>query len=831
METPSTSIELLLEHREWVRRLAIALVGSQGADDLEQEVWLGALRRPARRLIDPQAWLATIARNAARKGHRGDSRRDARERAVAGPTSAPGVDELAQRAELERELSARVLALPEPYRSTLLLRWYEGLPPRAIAARTATAPDTVRSRLQRGQELLRRDLDRERGGREAWCALWIARFGIERREMLGTTAGAGALLATAAAVAALAVGSVSVARRLGQRRDQAPIAQRPPLEIREHAASSGLPSGAPAAERRPADGGVAPQGTGEVHAGAGVPHPDANASLAARVVDEHGRSLPNLRVELVEEPEPWIPGPEPAPAPRVLGMATSAADGTVELQRPSADWSGDLRVAGRVLFGAGRAESDGLVWLVFAPSGTVEGQVVDADGRPVPAARVSYSAGLTSQPAFPVALETEELPSAIQPTDAESRFRIDGVALVERAQITAYAEGFTPGSIDFDARGAPRDLRVVLRPSEPWATLSGRVRDFRGLAVREAHVHMGGRSATTGDDGRFELELRDSSASDTALLVSAQGLRALVLSDLGALLKDDRRSGVGLELTLEPSLPPIRGVVLDVDGEPCAGWNVALADGTPYDRVSVDAESTSAGRSRREVRTDREGRFELAGLLDRSYGVLAWDPRSLLQVHGGPVRPGGELDLRVPPDAFIETVTLHVVDPHGRSVPGVRVEACSPRFDKKPGFSSWTVLPRGSTDADGRAKLRDHPRGTDLLVSGDRVDPVRVPAGELAKGKTVRVVVDPWTRFRLEMPAGDAADRYRVLDEAGEVLELEYFGVDVTWGGKEVPLVDGAFPLCQVSERAATLVLCAGERELRRVRVSLAGGDVQVVRP
>ena len=48
-----------------------------------------------------------------------------------------------------------MLTIGEPYRSALLLRFFEALPPRRIAERLALAVETVRTRLKRGLEQVR----------------------------------------------------------------------------------------------------------------------------------------------------------------------------------------------------------------------------------------------------------------------------------------------------------------------------------------------------------------------------------------------------------------------------------------------------------------------------------------------------------------------------------------------------------------------------------------------------------------------------------------------------------------------------------------------------
>jgi DNA-directed RNA polymerase specialized sigma24 family protein len=118
----------------WVRRLAAGLVGDRSlADDLAQEAWLVALRRPdalaaARGPAERRAFLAGVLRRLAWKSGRGAARRTAREAATARPEGSS--DDLVSRAELVRELVGHVLALDEPFRSALLLRYLDGLPPR-----------------------------------------------------------------------------------------------------------------------------------------------------------------------------------------------------------------------------------------------------------------------------------------------------------------------------------------------------------------------------------------------------------------------------------------------------------------------------------------------------------------------------------------------------------------------------------------------------------------------------------------------------------------------------------------------------------------------------
>ncbi len=162
VNTAAVPMDLLLAHRGWVRSLALRLArDEQSADDLEQQTWLRALQNPPLRAESARAWLATVLRHLARDGWRSETRRTRRETAVAAPDSTPGSAELVARAEAHRRLIREVLRLREPYRTVVLLRFFEDLPPREIAQRTATPPATVRSRLHRALDVLRTRLDAE----------------------------------------------------------------------------------------------------------------------------------------------------------------------------------------------------------------------------------------------------------------------------------------------------------------------------------------------------------------------------------------------------------------------------------------------------------------------------------------------------------------------------------------------------------------------------------------------------------------------------------------------------------------------------------------------
>jgi len=159
----------------WIRGLALQLVtDAAAADDLVQETVMAALkRRPSTnedRGEGARAWLTAVLRKQAKYALRTTRHRRQREERAARAEALPDSTELIARAETQRALSEAVFSLSEPYRSVVLLRYFEGLEPTEIAAQRGVPAATVRSQLSRALAELRATLDRRHDGdRRAWC--------------------------------------------------------------------------------------------------------------------------------------------------------------------------------------------------------------------------------------------------------------------------------------------------------------------------------------------------------------------------------------------------------------------------------------------------------------------------------------------------------------------------------------------------------------------------------------------------------------------------------------------------------------------------------------
>ena len=173
----SVEIEDLLEHASWARALARRLVVDHAtADDLVQETWLAALRSPPRHGRNLRGWIGRLIRNFARRRHRDDGIRKAHEDLLGEAEPVLPPDELIIAVEVQGLLGRMVLSLEEPYRTTVLERYYRGLNSSEIARRQGIAPGTVRWRLSRALDDLRTRLDDESGGDRAAWSLLLIRF-------------------------------------------------------------------------------------------------------------------------------------------------------------------------------------------------------------------------------------------------------------------------------------------------------------------------------------------------------------------------------------------------------------------------------------------------------------------------------------------------------------------------------------------------------------------------------------------------------------------------------------------------------------------------------
>jgi len=250
-------METLLSHRDWVRRLARSLVRDEAsADDVEQRTWLAALRRPPLDASTARAWLSRVVRNEAFGVRRADGRRAAHERIGARGETIRSTADVVAEAESHKRLVEAVLGLPEPQRATVLLRWFEDLPPREVARRMDVPVETVRTRLRRAHEALRAELG---GGEPSRAALALAPLvGHGLGKAAGTAGGVamGTKAVVAAGLVGAAVGSAALGVVAARRGEDLDAARAEIVDLRGRVAAADVgksPARRVATDARPAD--------------------------------------------------------------------------------------------------------------------------------------------------------------------------------------------------------------------------------------------------------------------------------------------------------------------------------------------------------------------------------------------------------------------------------------------------------------------------------------------------------------------------------------------------------------------------------------------------
>ena len=142
---------LVSQNENRLYRAALSLLGDpQEAEDAVQDAFVRYLERAPEELENPGAWLMRVLVNNCKSRLRRAWRR-------VGPLP----DTLPAPAVEEREVLEELFALPPADRAVLHLYYYEGYTTDEIARITGQRPGTVRTRLSRAREKLRRLLTEE----------------------------------------------------------------------------------------------------------------------------------------------------------------------------------------------------------------------------------------------------------------------------------------------------------------------------------------------------------------------------------------------------------------------------------------------------------------------------------------------------------------------------------------------------------------------------------------------------------------------------------------------------------------------------------------------
>ena len=137
---------LVTENENRLYRTALAILGHpQEAEDAVQDAFVKYLEKAPKNLENPPAWLMRVLVNGCKSRLRLQWRQVTE---LPDALPAPGPEE---REELEE-----LWSLPAEERAAIHLFYYEGYSTDEIAQMTGAAPGTVRSRLSRARERLRK---------------------------------------------------------------------------------------------------------------------------------------------------------------------------------------------------------------------------------------------------------------------------------------------------------------------------------------------------------------------------------------------------------------------------------------------------------------------------------------------------------------------------------------------------------------------------------------------------------------------------------------------------------------------------------------------------
>ena len=729
---------------------------------------MGALEKRPEEVREPRSWLAATLRRGWSKSLRGMRHRSDREREAARPQSSDPLTDTLEREEARRVLLNALATLEQPYRSCLLLRYFEGLPPRRIAKRLDLPVETVKTRIKRGLAQLRARLDDGTDGGRATWALALAPLALSgpavpllpvfdtllellimsTKTKLALTAAAllGIVLVTARLWPETSNRSAGPEVVHGEVVNAAELAEpetEPELELAE----------APSHEVERVE--VQPAETVVPEAKKLLTH----GSVSGLVLWHDGTPAAGVAATVIA----WN-----MPSPRYNALeAMTSADGRFHFERV---------LAGRIVARTGRGghtraeveAGEEIKVVIELPRGfDVKGTVVDGEGAPVADADIAFS-GMSPRSA-----------RVVTQSDAQGRFGLrsvgDGLVWVG-ATAPGYAPSPMPTLTGAEGAEVPVELVLDVRGGE----VSGLVLDPSGEPVPGAAVYADTPQKRRGsawapaplrsftdEEGRYrELSV---APGECQITVRTMGfapwhgtveVREGVLSELDVQLVEGvdvhgiasdgqgnaaRRVEVSVQSNgrleqmviagddgsyrlpdLEPGTFEIyangdeRGrAQATLSGEPgdSIEWNFQLAslqlagrvtdeEGTPLEGWTLRLQSTSFENHHFAfATTDAEGRFLFEGCQDRDYGID-------VEAAGSRFASLSVKDVHPPADDLLLRVPLD-------RVPSVRIVGTVLDADRKPaktaslGVSSWrfTNSPIVHVDENGRFEFGPLPPG------------------------------------------------------------------------------------------------------------------------
>lgn len=812
----SSDLEHLLQRVDRVRELARALVRDAAtADDVVQDALVAALGReggPPRE----SSWLHRAVRSLAADRARGETGRRRREEAAARDERLAGAAESVARVELSRDVAAAVLALEEPSRSAITLRYVDGLPPREIARRTGAPVPTVKKRIERGLAQLRATLEDRYGGGGQWAVALLPLTGREAVQVLGAAATSIPSPLAGKALHAIAAGLVvSTVVWIGWHTLQHggaeligdPVPGLGP-EVVDGRADGG-PAGDSIALEAPAGGeGEDQRVTVAPAVVESIVRDGSAATTELLFVDMDGRPRPGLVVTWREALDGGSPleGEVTREARRFVGD-----DGTCSVAAFAQDHL-ELEDRRLAMLRPIRLATGGRV-VVVAPAIDVGGDCVDESGDPIAGAEVEFSAVLSASASFPLEVDGLGGDGRRATTDVDGRFELKRLPMHPSFALRA-CRGDGAGLVHLALpRSDDPGVRFVLpepRPNEIMYRFHGRVLGETGSPVANARVRYGSSETVARADGAYLLGIPGSHTFSTRQIIATldDGRFGAVPSPDLAAARGPEGSGPH-DILVPEEMESLDGVVVDLDGAPVADVTVHIVDATPMGSGNRSFES---GRldGFASISTDELGRFHFEGLQPREYLLRVIEVESFLTA-----------DARIDPTEGPCRIVLgggggpvagRVVDAFGAPAVAVEVTLTVTTHSHGDGSRRDEHGPSVLTDEQGRFAFPTAGRSGVGLTVSDPSAPIRQ---SLATRRTLEVSaadleieVELLCEVAFNGDLADGVDSLLFEDEDGERTLAWRIASEGMMSGTRLPTPSpgGAVGTLFVSQRAARIV-------------------------
>ncbi len=754
--TPSA--DELLAHGDWLLQLARALVGDAAAEDVVQQTYEVALAKPPNRDGPLRPWLGGVARNLARMTTRGRVRRERREqREVVEETTAalavPTPDQLVERVQLHQQVARLVLELPEPLRSTLLLRFFEGMSAADIARAQGIPDATVRGRVKDALDRVRASLDHAHGGERRRWAVVLAPLPAIATTTTGATTTSSTLAKGLLVKSTTKIGIALVAIVLAV------------LGTRQLGWWGGRDDASSAAAT--GSGGASGSSTPQLPRPKPAPGPTPRAAHRIAIFDDDPRGTIRLEGQVIDATDAPVAHARIAIDAHPAIVVESDASGTFVFEHLmprdyQLEATGGEGYAGPVRLRV--TDHTEPVTLRIHPAGTVEVTVTGDRDRPVAGAAIELRSTLTWSAT----------------TDAKGIARLTGVGPVW-APLVVQARGFAPSATMLSASGDPETPDRIAIVLAHGAAIAGRVVDDAGKPVAGARVVSTSASepfpvvdprrdgVTTAANGAFEIP---AAAAGTWRLTATDAAHAPAVSAPIAVDGTHPRTGIELVMTTGGV---VRGKVVDTTGAA-----IAAAE------VHVVARGHVPWRARRQALTDGDGAFEIAGLPARTMDVVASSDTGASAIVPVDLAAKRESDVTLTLDVT-GAIAGTVVDSKGAPIGDAQVYA-EPVWTGGVGErAAWSVrgIREAVTDQGGAFTLS-------ALPPGDyRVRATRPGVSEAAMSNAKAVVARPGdTGIQLVAP-GDGRIVGKVELSGGRPPAR----VTIAVGDVERPFAGGAFAI------------------------------------